>query len=74
MIKESCSKQIIHILIFVSSSWGRAREGAGLEVTNGEEEEEAMGGGLKHLLSRKRDSSLRFWGEEQRNAPPAEEV
>lgn len=33
MIKESCSKQIIHILIFVSRRWGRAREGAGLEVT-----------------------------------------
>lgn len=33
MIKESCSKQIIHILIFVSRSWVKAREGAGLEVT-----------------------------------------
>lgn len=62
MIKESCSKQIIHVLIFVSRSWGRAREGAGLEVTNGAEEEEDTGGGLRHLLRRKthpRDSGER---------------
>lgn len=54
LIKKSCSKQIIHILIFVSRNWGRAREGPGLEVANGAEEEEDMGGGLRHLLSRKR--------------------
>lgn len=68
MIKELYSKQIIHILIFVSRSWGRAREGAGLEVTNGAEEEEDMGGGLRHLPSRKTDSSPRLWGEKQCNA------
>lgn len=54
LIKESCSKQIIHILIFVSRSWGRARERAGLQLANGAEEEEDVGGGLTHLLSRKR--------------------
>lgn len=54
LIKESCSKQIIHILIFVSRSWCRARERAGLELANGAEEKENMGGGLKQLLGRKR--------------------
>jgi len=37
-------------------------------VTNGAEEEEDMGGELRHLPSRKRDSSPRIWGDEQRDA------
>lgn len=45
LIKNSGSKQIIHILIFVSRSWGRARERAGLELANGAEEQEDRRGG-----------------------------
>lgn len=37
-------------------------------MTNGAEEEQDMGEGLRHLPSRKTDSSLRLWGEEWRNA------
>lgn len=37
-------------------------------MANGAEEEEDMGGGLRHLLSRKRLIPPRFWGEEQGNA------
>lgn len=37
-------------------------------MTNGAEEEEDTGGGLRHLPNRKRDSSLRPWREEWCNA------